>query len=116
MKSCAVVTLAAVVLLAGSKALAQDEVKYLDRATQKEASAKGTIQEEKPGHIVVKTSTGGTKEIPAVDVLDVVYLTPAAIRLEYRNAELKITSSNNPQSTADARKKAAADALAAFKK
>src|SRR5947209_3115296 len=95
------------VLFVGSKGLAQDEVKYLDRATQKEASVRGTIQEEKPSQIVIKGTIGGNKEIPAVDVIDVVYQTPATIRLEYRNAELRITASNSPQMPAEARKKAA---------
>src|SRR5262245_51281283 len=118
MKSFAIFAFAVIALLAGSKGLAQDEVKYFDRATQKEVSVRGTIQEEKPSQIVIKGTTGAAKQIPAVDVIDVSYLsrTPASIRFEYRNADLKVVSVNNPQTAPDARKKAANDALTTFKK
>jgi predicted negative regulator of RcsB-dependent stress response len=101
-------------LAAGSPARAQDEVRYLDRATKKEATAKGTIQSESPSQIVVKQTPGGAKEIPAVDVLDVIYQTSALVRFDYRGAHNSETSAYTAP-TAEERKKSLASALTKYK-
>jgi thioredoxin-like negative regulator of GroEL len=68
-------------------ARAQDEITYYDRAMKKEAKATGAIQSENPGEIVIKPATGvGSKNIPAIDVLDVFYNVPQRHKLDYRSA------------------------------
>jgi tetratricopeptide (TPR) repeat protein len=74
-------------LFAGSAAHAQDEIRYSDRTSKKEMTAKGSIQEESPAHIVYKPAGGvGTKEIPALEIVDVVYEVPIAVKFDYGRA------------------------------
>ena len=80
--------LGVVIWLTGSPVLAQDRIRYTDRKTGKEATATGTIREESPSQIVYQPGTAaGTKEIPALDVIDVTYDVPGAVKLTYRSAE-----------------------------
>src|SRR5215831_99043 len=79
-------------LLFIGQARAEDEVKYFDRTAKKEASLKGTIKSETPSHIEIKLATA-TKEIPAVDIIDVVYQVPAGIAPDFRKAENRVNAS-----------------------
>lgn len=65
---------------------AQDEVTYVDREARKEAKITGKISSEDPGQIIIRPTTGASKEIPAGDVLDVSYEVPAGIRIDLRRA------------------------------
>jgi tetratricopeptide (TPR) repeat protein len=100
-------------LAAGPAARADDEVRYYDRATKKEVTATGTIQAEKPSSITLKGRTA-TKEIPALDVLDVVYQVPALIRLDYKSAHNSESAAFTVTNTDD-RKKALDSALKKYK-
>jgi pentatricopeptide repeat protein len=62
-------------LLAGSLAQAQDRVLYRDRAKKDapETEQNGSIKSESPDKIVVKPTIGPDKNIPAGDIIDVVY-------------------------------------------
>jgi tetratricopeptide (TPR) repeat protein len=95
---------------------AQSEVTYFDRTAKKELKATGDIQTEAPNKIVVKPSTAaGTREIPAVDIVDVIYEVPARIRLDYtaaRGEERKIDTTVKEED----RKKAVEDAIKSYQK
>lgn len=62
-------------------AQAQDKITYRDRATGKETVATGTIQSETADRLVIKGTT--SREVPAVDVIDVTYTVPGALKLDY---------------------------------
>lgn len=96
-----------------STALAQDEVRYYDRATKKEALLKGPIQSESPSSLEVKTAMG-LKEVSAVDIIDVRYQLPALVTPNYRKAENKVNDSMTLP-TPEFRKKALGDAVTLFK-
>ncbi|MCS6852591.1 MAG: tetratricopeptide repeat protein [Gemmataceae bacterium] len=82
--------LVAIPLFAVGVARGQDEVRYFDRTKKAEVTVTGTIQEESPGRIVIKSATaGGGREIPAGDVIDVVYQVRPALTLDYRRARTK---------------------------
>src|SRR5438270_8919618 len=73
-------------VLTGS-ARAQDVIRYSDHKTTKEVAATGTIEAESPAAVVYKPGTSAlTKEIPALDIIDVTYDVPAGIKLTYRSA------------------------------
>ena len=85
---CVAASFIAALLALGPPARAQDLIRYLDRKAMKEASVSGTIQEENPSTVAYKPlSLAGTKEIPALDISDVVYDVPIAVKLIYRNAQ-----------------------------
>jgi hypothetical protein len=68
-------------------ALAQEStIRFYDRAKKKEDKATGTIAQETPAKIVYKTNSGKTYEIPAIDILDIVYDVRAGMRPDYRKA------------------------------
>jgi tetratricopeptide (TPR) repeat protein len=76
---------------------AQDTIRYLDRKAMKETTAAGTIQDENPSAVSYKPGGGaGTKEIPALDITDVIYEVPGGVRLTYRSAVGEETKANNP--------------------
>jgi tetratricopeptide (TPR) repeat protein len=74
-----------VAVLAAGPAVAQDEIRYYDRAKKKEDTAKGKITEESPAQIVYKL-TSRTEQVPAADVIDVTYEIRPANRPLYRSA------------------------------
>jgi tetratricopeptide (TPR) repeat protein len=108
------VGLTALALLAGP-AVGQDKVTFHDRAAKKDLETSGTIQNESPSKIVLRSTTGGaTKEIAAGDVIEVVYDVPPAIRLDYRGAigdERKIEIAKDEE-----RKKVIEDAIGSYQK
>jgi hypothetical protein len=87
-------------LLADSAARAQttDSVRYIDRTTGKEDTAKGTIESESAAKVVVKQGQRG-KTIPAADVVDVSYdksINPGA-RTFYRQAAIHEAKLDDPK-------------------
>jgi tetratricopeptide (TPR) repeat protein len=96
-------------------ARAQDEITYYDRAAKKESRAAGAIQSENAGKIVLKPTTGaGTREIPAADVVDVVYEVTPRTKLDYtaaRGDERKIETVREEE-----RKRAIEDAIKSYQK
>ena len=60
------------VLIAGPRVRAEDTVYFMDPATKKETTLKGTIDKEDPTGIKLKTK-GGVKDIPALDITQIVY-------------------------------------------
>src|SRR5262245_42220885 len=65
----------------------QNEIRYYDRTAKKELGALGSIQEESPAGIIYKPVAGAaSKEIPAGDIVDVMYEVPAALNQTYRRA------------------------------
>jgi predicted negative regulator of RcsB-dependent stress response len=69
-------------------ALAQEQptIRYYDRAKKKEDKVTAAITQETPTKIVYKTSGNKTYEIPATDILDIVYDVRAGSRPDYRKA------------------------------
>jgi TolA-binding protein len=101
------------VLAAGSPAWAQDEVTYYDRTQKRETKATGTIQAENPGRLTLKSSTGGTKEVPVIDILDVVYNIPPLIKQDYNRARAR-ESGADKATKEEERKKELASALGLY--
>jgi tetratricopeptide (TPR) repeat protein len=101
----------------GAAARAQDRVLFQDRATQKEAVATGDIQQETPGRVVVKPTSGinrTPKEVAVADILDVVYYLPSLeLRMDYRRALDRERIAESAASEAE-RKKALGEALKEF--
>ena len=96
-------------------ARAQDSVRYLDRKSMKETTASGSIQEESPSQITIKSGAASTtKEIPALDVFDVVYDVPGAVKLTYRSASSDERKAIEPATKDADRKKALVDALKGY--
>jgi lipopolysaccharide biosynthesis regulator YciM len=93
-----IVCVVAIVLLAlVAQARGQDTIRYLDRKSMKETTATGTIVEENPSAVTYKPGgAAGTKEIPSLDIADVIYEIPGAVRLTYRSAVGEETKANNP--------------------
>jgi hypothetical protein len=106
-------------LLAASapvRAQTSDSIKYYDRATKKEETAKAAIEEETPAHIVFRQ--GGTaKDVPVTDVRDVTYdkSVGASALPTYRKATNQEAELDNPKLDADGKKKAFDESLAAYK-
>jgi hypothetical protein len=96
-------------------ARAQDQIKYLDRKTMKEATASGTIEDESPQGVVYKPAAGaGTREIAALDISEVTYEVPGAIKLTYRSALGDEKRAADPSARDAERKKSLADALKSY--
>src|SRR5437588_3716156 len=109
---CVAASFIAALLALGPPARAQDLIRYLDRKAMKEASVSGTIQEENPSTVAYKPlSLAGTKEIPALDISDVVYDVPIAVKLIYRNAQSEESKAPPPAAKDGDRSSAQADAL-----
>jgi len=109
------VLLAVAGLASGSFVRAQDTIRYLDRKTMKEAAAaSGTIIEESPTHVVYKSAGAGTKEIAALDIIDITYEIPASVRLMYRSALSDERKMADPSAKEEDRKKAFHDALKSY--
>jgi hypothetical protein len=91
---------------------AQDEVRYFNRKTQKEDTAKGTIEKESAATITVKYGTAGRKEeISSVDVLDVSYKVDGGLVLDYRKPFNKEEAAFKPTVKDDDRKPMIKEAL-----
>jgi lipopolysaccharide biosynthesis regulator YciM len=102
----------AAALALGTPAWAQDQIRYLDRKTMKEATATGTVQEETPALVVYKLGTSATtKEIPAVDISDISYEVPGGARLTYRSAQAEERRAADPSARDADRRKAISEAL-----
>jgi tetratricopeptide (TPR) repeat protein len=72
-------------LAAGGSAWAQDTVRYIDRASKKEVTVTGVIDQESPAGIKLKgKKPADGKVIPALDVTQVIYKTAAVTALEFR--------------------------------
>jgi tetratricopeptide (TPR) repeat protein len=89
---CGALFAAGLVALAGlvsapAPAGAQDKVTYHDRTAKKDIEASGSIQSESPSKVVLRATTGAAlREIPASDILDVVYEVSPRVRLDYQSA------------------------------
>jgi tetratricopeptide (TPR) repeat protein len=77
-----------VILAVNSAALAQDRIRYFDRAAKKEIPVSGAIQEETPGRVVYRAGTGAaTKDVPARDIIDITYEVPSGeLSIDYKRA------------------------------
>src|SRR5262245_838888 len=62
-------------LLTAMPVIAQDRVTYLDRASRTGATLlrSGTISSEDPGKVSLTGSDGRRTDVPAVDLIDVIY-------------------------------------------
>lgn len=101
--------------LASLTVRAEDRVTFFDRAQKKEVDLTGTIQSESPGKIVLKTTSTATREVPAGDVIEVVYDIPPRLRPDYsaaRNDERKLDTPGKD----DERKKGADEAAKGYQK
>jgi hypothetical protein len=95
-----------------SVARAQDEIRYADRTTHKDVTAAGTIQDESPSRIVYKPGAGsGTKEIPALDVIDVTYELAGTLKQAYRRALADDKRTTDPSAKDEDRQKGMSEAL-----
>ncbi len=95
---------------------AQDAIRYLDRKTAKEATpASGTIIEESPAQVVCKMAGAAAREIPATDIIDIIYDVPGSVRLTYRSAQGDERRIADPSVKEEERKKAFNDALKSYR-
>jgi hypothetical protein len=94
---------------------AQDDIRYVDRATRKELPATGSVLEETPSRVVYKPGTGaGTKEVAASDVIDIAYDVPGAVRLPYGRARADERKATDPTAKEEERKRALTDAVKTY--
>ncbi len=99
------------VLVFAAPVSAQDEVRYFNRKTQKEDTAKGTIEKESAATITVKYGTAGRKDvISSVDVLDVTYKVEG-LAIEYRKPFNTEEAALKPTTKDDERKQKIKEAL-----
>ena len=74
-----------VILVAGPLVLAQDQIRFFNRKTQKEESLRGNITEENPSTVKFKESGKTLVEIPAPDILEIDYQPPKGMSsFDYR--------------------------------
>jgi tetratricopeptide (TPR) repeat protein len=101
-----------VLFFASSIAYAQDEIRFADKTTHKETSVLGTILEESPSRLVYKPGTGaGTKEVPALDITDVIYELTGPLKQAYRRALADEKRAVDPTSKDEDRQKAGDEAI-----
>lgn len=94
---------------------AQDEIRYVEHVTKKELKGAGTIQEESPSQVVYKPAAGaGTKEVPAIDIVDIVYEVPPAIRLLYGRAQNEERRAADPALKEEDQRKTWSDAIKSY--
>src|SRR4030095_14453049 len=69
-------------------AAAQDTVTFRDRTAKPEkiATLIGDIREEKFTGVKIKPSVGAERDIPAGDIIDIVYAVPGAVNIDYKSA------------------------------
>jgi hypothetical protein len=66
--------------------LAQDQIRFFNRKTQKEESLRGNITEENPSTVKFKESGKTLVEIPAPDILEIDYQPPKGMSsFDYRS-------------------------------
>jgi TolA-binding protein len=107
------------VLLGGLRAIsaaqAQDTIHFTDPKSKKEATAAGSIVQESAGRVVYASGTTGvTREIPAVDIRDIIYQVPGGVRLDYRKAAGDERLANDPATQESKRREKLADAIANY--
>jgi TolA-binding protein len=109
---CAVLALAAPL----ARAQTSDSIRYADRKTGKEETAKGVIESETPAGVTFHQGSA-TRTIPALDVIDVLYERSigAGNLIDYRKAQRDEDKMLQPTLDADSRKKAFQDALATYR-
>lgn len=90
-------------------ARADDKVVYVDRAQKKEVTTNGTVSKESPAGITL-----ASRDIPAADIVDIVYDSMKAAKLDYGSGFTKERAGLSAAKEAD-RKKGFADALASYK-
>jgi TolA-binding protein len=94
---------------------AQDVVRYMDRKAMKEATfTTGSIVEESPAQVVYKPAGGGSKEVAASDIIDIIYEVPGSVKLAYRSALSDERRASDPSAKEEERKKAFHDALKSY--
>lgn len=93
---------------------AADEVQFYDGAARKPAKVTGTIENETPSGIVLK-STGAVREVPASIIIEVVYEVPGNVLLDYGRARAEETRVADPNLKEEERQKHLADALAGYR-
>lgn len=111
----AVCSISTLLLGLAATARAQDEITYYDRAKKKEDRIIGLIQQETPGKVVIKPSTGAAKDFATVDIRDILYNLPVVEKTEYRNAAAKEASAEK-EIKPDQRKKDLEEALSRYQK
>jgi hypothetical protein len=94
--------------LAMAPAAAQDVITYRDRAAKPEkiTTVTGDIHEEKFTGVKIKPTVGPEREIPAGDIIDIVYVVPGAVNIDYKSA----MASEGRKAATDAGRKAMEDA------
>jgi hypothetical protein len=95
-----------------ARAQDRDKVTYLDGATRKPAEADGSIEQEGPGGIKVRTRAG-VVEIPALDVLQVNYRTKKVSAFDFRQPAAKEDRARRATKPAE-RKKYLGEALQGY--
>lgn len=95
-------------------AWAQDTVRVRDRSTRPEriGAVAGTITSESISGIKIKPTVGAERELPAADVVDVIYQVPGAVNLDYKRA----VASEEKRANSEAGRKALQEAEADYRK
>src|SRR5262245_30261526 len=85
-------------LAMGAPAAAQDTITFRDRTAKPEkvATLSGDIRDEKFTGVKIKPSVGAERDIPAGDIIDIVYAVPGAVNIDYKSA---ITNENRKAAT-----------------
>jgi hypothetical protein len=94
--------------LAAAPVAAQDVITFRDRAAKPEkiTTVTGDIHEEKFTGVKIKPTVGPEREIPAGDIIDIVYVVPGAVNIDYKSA----MASEDRRAATDAGRKAMEDA------
>src|SRR5262245_61847691 len=89
-------------------AAAQDTITFRDRTAKPEkiATLAGDIRDEKFTGVKIKPSVGPERDIPAGDIIDIVYAVPGAVNIDYKSA----ISNESRKSGTDAGRKAMEEA------
>jgi hypothetical protein len=114
----AVALAACTALAAGPAAWGQtsDSIRYYDRATKKEVTAKCVLESETPARVTLREGVR-QKKVPAAEVLDVTYdksVGPGSL-VTYRRATNHEHDADNPKLDAAARRRELDTALAAYR-
>jgi len=77
---------------------AQDTITFRDRTAKPEkvATLSGDIRDEKFTGVKIKPSVGAERDIPAGDIIEIVYAVPGAVNIDYKSA---ITNENRKSAT-----------------
>jgi hypothetical protein len=106
--------LGTLMLAMAAVARAEDEVTYREPGAAKDADVKGKIEAESPAGITIKTRMG-SKMVPALDVVSVIYETATVGRVDWRKPAYKEEQAAKPGLKPEKRRELLEESLAAYR-